>query len=151
MRALSLALVVAATAAGPAGASTPPTVKVVTVVTTTVPVYEFTTWFGVSAVEVSCEIDHHLKVSATAVANVAYCMSTSKRLTHNVTVSSVGVVKTCVGPQCGSNAGLGTPSFYPGTEVRSGPFACVVSAHAVTCREHGERGFVITATSITKV
>ena len=145
------ALIVIAAWVSAAGAARPPSVRITTVVTTTVPIYEFTTWFGVSAIEISCEIDHHGSSSATPVANEAYCMSASSRLTHHVTVSATGVVKTCRGAACGSNAGLGTPSFFPGTEVRSGPFACVVSAKAVTCRAHGLHGFIITASSITRL
>ncbi len=150
-RGAALLFATVAVLATPAGATTAPAVKVSTIVSTTLPVYEFTTWFGVSAVEISCEIDYRAHPGAASPANEAYCMSTSARLTHHVTVTSSGIVKSCTGAACGSNAGLGTPSFYPGTEVRSGPFVCDISAHAVTCRARGRHGFVLTASTISRL
>ncbi len=154
--AASLVIVLAVSLLSPAArGGAAPAVRIDTVVTTTLRVYEFTTWFNPPAVDISCEIDHGLaQAGAATIAqtiNQAYCMSSSRSLTHHVTVSATGVVRRCVGVMCGSNAGLGTPSFYPGTEVRSGPFTCVISTHAVTCREHGARGFVITARAITSI
>ena len=132
----------------PAGAAAP-TVAIDTVVTTTLHVFEFTTYFNPPAVDISCEIDHSFAPGGATVLNEVYCMSASTKLTHHVTLSSTGVVRRCVGQMCGSNPGLGTPSFSSGTEVRSGPFVCVISSRAVTCRVHGTRGFVITASAIS--
>ena len=150
----SLSLAVGLTAvfglAGPASAASARP-RIDTVVTTTLPVFEFTTYFDPPRVNISCEIDHDVKRAGAPSMNEAYCTSTSARLTHHATVSATGLIRTCVGPTCGSNAGLGTPSFAPYTLVRSGPFSCYILPGHVRCQEHAARGFDISATMITPI
>ena len=123
-------------------------VVIETTVTTRVPNFEFNAYFAETQPTISCELDNHLKGSGATSLTVAYCMSSTARLVHHVTLSSSGVVKTCVGTRCGSNPGLGTPNLAPGTKVRSGLFTCVISKKAVTCTVAGGRGFSITLSTI---
>jgi hypothetical protein len=138
-----------ATATRPASALTVSKVAINTVVMTTLPVFEFNTFFSPAAVVISCEIDHNFRSPGAPTINQAYCMSTTAKYTHHATLSANGVVKRCVGAQCGSNPGLGTPSLSPGTEVVSGPFTCVISANTVTCTLKSAKGFVFSARAIS--
>ena len=88
-----------------AAAVSPPKVAIDTVVTTTLAVFEFNTFFSPAAVVISSEIDHNFKNPAAPPLNEAYCMSTTTTFTHHVTLSTTGVVTKCVGASCGSNPG----------------------------------------------
>jgi hypothetical protein len=125
-----------------------PKVTIDTTVVTTVANFEFNAYFGPSLAPISCELLHKLKESATKRFTQAYCMSATTKLVHHATLSASGVVKRCVGVNCGSNPGLGTPDFNPGTMVRSGPFTCVISTSAVTCTVADGKGFVFTLGAI---
>jgi len=122
-----------------------------TTVVTTLANFEFNAYFGPPSPSISCELLHRLRESATMRATQAYCMSATAKLVHHATLSASGVVRRCVGVNCGSNAGLGTPDFSPGTMVRSGPFTCVISAAAVTCTVASKKGFVFTLGAIKAI
>ena len=131
-----------------ADAAAQPKVTIDTTVVTTVANFEFNAYFGPSLAPISCELLHNLKESATKRFTQAYCMSATTKLVHHATLSASGVVKRCVGVQCGSNPGMGTPDLNPGTLVRSGPFTCVIATSAVTCTVADGKGFVFTLGAI---
>ncbi len=122
-----------------------------TTVVTTLPNFEFNAYFGPPTPSISCELVHRVKESATMQSTQAYCMSATTELVHHATLSASGVVKRCVGVQCGSNPGLGTPDLNPGTMVRSGPFTCVISKSGVTCTVADGKGFVFTLGAIRAI
>lgn len=128
-----------------------PKVTIDTTVVTTVANFEFNAYFGPSMAPISCELLHNLKESGTKRFTQAYCMSATTKLVHHATLSASGVVKRCVGVNCGSNPGLGTPDLNPGTMVRSGPFTCVISKSAVTCTVDDAKGFVFTLGAIRAI
>ena len=131
-----------------ADAAAQPKVTIDTTVVTTVANFEFNAYFGPSLAPISCELLHNLKESATKRFTQAYCMSATTKLVHHATLSASGVVKRCIGVQCGSNPGMGTPDLNPGTLVRSGPFTCVIATSAVTCTVADGKGFVFTLGAI---
>ena len=128
-----------------------PKVTINTTVVTTVANFEFNAYFGPSMAPISCELLHNLKESGTKRFTQAYCMSATTKLVHHATLSASGVVKRCVGVNCGSNPGLGTPDLNPGTMVRSGPFTCVISKSGVTCTVADGKGFVFTLGAIRAI
>jgi hypothetical protein len=136
-------------ALGVASGATKSKVAINTTVVTTLSNFEFNAYFGPPKSDISCEILHRFPMSGSRHVSWAYCMSATTTLVHHVTLSSSGVVTRCVGVRCGSNAGLGTPDLAPGTKVESGPFACVVTANAVTCKVATGRGFRITVNAIS--
>ena len=93
----------------------------------------------------SCEMGY---VSATNA--YAYCVTISPK-TEYIQMNTKGVYKTCVGPNCGSNAGLNTPTLSAGIRVVEGPFTCTTVSDGVQCRLASGRGFSINATTITKL
>ena len=134
-----------------ADAAAQPKVTIDTTVVTTVANFEFNAYFGPSLAPISCELLHNLKESATKRFTQAYCMSATTKLVHHATLSASGVVKRCVGVQCGSSPGMGTPDLNPGTLVRSGPFTCVIATWAVTCTVADGKGFVFTLGAIRAI
>lgn len=126
-------------------------VTINTTVTTTVPTFEFNAFFGPPSTVISCELDHNVKSPGSKPFSEAYCMSYTKKLTHHVTLSTSGVVKKCVGVQCESNPGLGTPDLSPGTMVKSGPFTCVIAKSAVACTIASGKGFNFTLNAINVI
>lgn len=111
-----------------------------------VKVYEF---FATPS-QISCELDNAAGRGAGPALTEAYCTSTTVHRTQNVRLSAHGTVTTCVGPTCGSNAGLGTPTLARGTVVTSGPFRCEVAANSVSCKITTGQGFSITSATIIK-
>lgn len=136
---LSMLLLSSGLATTSAGAATS---SVVTTVTTTAPIFEFYGFFGPSQTALSCQLTYNQN---------AYCESYTPSLTHNATVTSKGVVTTCVGASCGSNAGIGTPDLGPRTLVRAGNVSCLIGQLKVTCTNTSGKGFVFTAKTITKL
>ena len=121
-----------------------------TTVKTSLPVFEFNGYFGPAKPTIDCEIDHHFSLGSGRFLSSAYCMTSTSSRTQNVRLSPSGRIRICTGVACGSNPGLGTPTFAPGTKVVSGPFTCVIGNSSVTCRNHKGRGFVITPSRITR-
>jgi hypothetical protein len=126
-------------------------VTINTTVVTTVANFEFNAYFGPSMAPISCELLDNLKESGTKRFTQAYCMSATTKLVHHATLSASGVLKRCVGVQCGSNPGLGAPDLNPGTMVRSGPFTCVIAKSGVTCTVADGKGFVFTLGAIRAI
>ncbi len=115
------------------------------VITVTAPIYEF----YASPDTFSCELDN--PGTSSSIRPGAYCEKATPTRTANVVLSPSGSLKVCVGLQCGSNAGLNTPTFFSPTIVKSGPFTCAVGSNDVTCRVVNGKGFRMTMTSITPV
>lgn len=135
--------------ATPASAASSRTkLAITTNVTTTLHNFEFNAFFGPGVAQISCELDHNLGDPGSKPFTDAYCMSYTTKLVHNVRLSPSGKAVTCVGAQCGSNPGLGTPDFSPGTRVRSGPFTCVITTGSVNCTVASGKGFSISQSAI---
>ena len=124
---------------------------ITTNVTTTLQNFEFNAYFGPAVAQISCELDHNFGNPQSKPFTDAYCMSYRNKLVHNVRLSASGKVVTCVGPQCGSNPGLGTPDFSPGTRVRSGPFTCTITTGTVNCTVASGKGFSISQSAIKRL
>jgi hypothetical protein len=123
--------------------------RVPTTVTTTLHSFEFNAYFGPPFATIDCELDNGLPNNGAALTE-AYCMSSTPRLTHHVTLPKSGRVSVCRGVSCGSNPGLGTPTLSPGTRIISRNFTCVIQWQKVTCTRHDGHGFVMTLTGVTK-
>ena len=105
--------------------------------------------FFASPKKFSCELD--VASATSTLPTQAYCeMSTASRTAH-VTLLPSGDYSTCVGPTCGSNAAIDTPTFVAPSTVVSGPFRCSVGVAEVTCRVASGVGFRMTTTAITPV
>jgi hypothetical protein len=148
LAALCATALVCAAATTAYAASSSSTKPITPSVTTTLAVFEFNAFFGPPFTQIDCELDHNLRSPGAKPLTEAYCMSITTSLVHNVRLSPAGLVKTCVGSQCGSNPGLGTPDLAPGTRVRSGPFTCVVATGNVSRTVANGRGFSISLTTI---
>jgi hypothetical protein len=117
------------------------------VIHTNATVYEF----YATPSHISCELDNNFASGSGPRLTEAYCMSTTADLTHNVRLSTKGILKECIGPACGSNAGIGTPTYLRGTTVTSGPFRCVIGSKDVECTVASGNGFDMNTTTITRV
>lgn len=147
----ALVAIVGSPATTASATSSRPRMAITTHVTTTLQNFEFNAFFGPGVAQISCELDHNFGDPQSKPITDAYCMSYTKKLVHNVRLSPSGKVVTCVGPQCGSNPGLGTPDFSSGTQVRSGPFTCVITTGAVNCTVASGQGFSISQSTIKRL
>ena len=147
--AVVMALSLAGAPSGAFGAT--PSQHIDTTVTTSLPNFEFNAFFGPPFPVISCELDHNFKSPGAKPFSQAYCMSSTPKFTHHVVMMTSGALKKCVGATCGSNPGLGTPDFAPGTMVKSGPFTCAVLKKAVKCTVASGHGFALTLSTITKI
>jgi len=109
-----------------------------TVVTASTANYEF----DATPAGIQCELDVNFADMGTRI-NQAYCESGTTSHVQHVTMTPSGTLTLCHGMNCGSNAGEGTPTFYRGTVVVSGPFRCTIATSSVTCRVRDGRGFII--------
>jgi len=144
----ALGAIVSSPATNASATSSGPKMAITTHVTTVLQNFEFNAYFGPAIAQISCELDHNFGNPQSKPLTDAYCMSYTKRLVHNVRLSPSGKVVTCVGSQCGSNPGLGTPDFSPGTRVRSGPFTCTITTGTVKCTVASGKGFSISQSAI---
>jgi len=110
-------------------------------VTATGAVYEF----YASPAKVSCEFD---RSGSSPAGHEIYCEFASFTFASHVTMNADGVIHVCHGANCGSNAGLNTPTFLAPTRVVSDPIACTVLRVGVTCQLPSGVGFTMTPTSI---
>ena len=92
---------------------------------------------------ISCQVDFSPATQG------ALCLTVSPPRSVNMTVE--GTLTQCVGVQCLSNAGLGTPTLAYGTATGVGPFRCVSATTGVTCTVTSGKGFTINAAGITPV
>jgi hypothetical protein len=94
---------------------------------------------------ISCEITY----SPGAPESSAYCETNSP--TQSVTMTADGTLKTCSGPECGSNAGVGTPTLAYGDSTGVGPFLCTSTVMGMVCTATGGKGFKIATSGITPI
>ena len=106
-------------------------------------VYEF----YASPQQVSCEFDTETGSTQHSI----YCEYASSTFAQHVVMTSTGHITVCRSINCGSNAGLGTPTFLAPTHVVGAPITCVVLSHGTTCTLPSGRGFTITPTTITEL
>ncbi len=66
-------------------------------------------------------------------------------------MSADGSLRTCYGMQCGSNAGVNTPTLAYGDSTGVGPFTCTSTLAAMICTVTGGKGFRISRTGITPI
>jgi hypothetical protein len=110
----------------------------------TTPVYEFYS----PSQNISCEIDYGTVDPGTTSQSV-YCETMSP--TQSVVMAPDGSLKTCYGMQCGSNAGLNTPTLAYGDSTGVGPFRCTSTMSAMICTVTSGKGFSISRSSITPI
>jgi hypothetical protein len=108
----------------------------------TTPVYEF---YSPSR-NISCEIDYS---SGTAATQSVLCETISP--TQSVVMSADGTLRTCYGMQCGSNAGVNTPTLAYGDSTGAGPFKCASTVAAMVCTVTTGKGFSISRAAITPI
>jgi hypothetical protein len=94
---------------------------------------------------ISCEITY----SPGAPESSAYCETNSP--TQSVTMTADGTLKTCSGAECGSNAGVGTPTLAYGDSTGIGPFRCTSTVMGMVCTAVGGKGFKISTSGITPI
>jgi len=104
-------------------------------------VYEFYGPHGVS-----CEIG----VTPSTATSYAYCV-TNGPITENVTVKGNGAIHICRGSFCGSNAGVGTPTYTAGIRIVAHALACTTTSDGVTCQFNRRGGFHINLHAITRL
>jgi hypothetical protein len=71
--------------------------------------------------------------------------------TRSVAMSADGSLRTCNGTQCGSNAGVNTPTLAYGDSTGVGPFRCTSTPNAMNCTVTSGKGFSISRTGITSL
>jgi hypothetical protein len=108
----------------------------------TTPVYEFYS----PSQNVTCEIDYGTGANST---QTVQCGTISP--TRSVVLSADGSLKTCDGEQCGSNAGLNTPTLAYGDSTGVGPFICRSTLAGMVCAVTGGEGFSISRAGITPI
>jgi hypothetical protein len=106
------------------------------------PVYEFYS----PSHNISCEIDY-----ATSGTPTDSVLCTTMSPTQSVVMSADGSLRTCYGEQCGSNAGLNTPTLAYGDSTGVGPFRCTSTLAAMICTVTSGKGFNISRTGITTI
>ncbi len=92
---------------------------------------------------ISCEVDF------SPTNEGALCLTFQPPRSVNMTVD--GTLTQCMGEQCLSNPGVGTPTLAYGTETGVGPFRCVSATTGITCTVTGGKGFLINTAGITTV
>ena len=92
---------------------------------------------------ISCEVDF------SPTNEGALCLTLQPPRSVNMTVD--GTLTQCMGVQCLSNAGVGTPTLAYGTETGVGPFRCVSATTGITCTVTSGKGFMINTAGITTV
>ncbi len=110
----------------------------------TTPVYEFYS----PSQNISCEIDYGTIDPGTSTQSVL-CETISP--TRSVVMAPDGSLRTCYGMQCGSNAGLNTPTLAYGDTTGVGPFRCTSTVAAMNCTVTSGRGFSISRAGITAI
>ena len=108
----------------------------------TTPVYEFYS----PSQNISCEIDY--VTSGTPTESV---LCTTMSPTQSVVMSADGSLRTCFGMQCGSNAGLNTPTLAYGDSTAVGPFKCTSTKAAMICTVTSGKGFSISRAGFTPI
>lgn len=103
---------------------------------------------------ISCEVNSappagSMDASGKPLAPYAMCLTVSPA--RRASLSAEGVVTTCMGESCLSNAGVNTPTLAYGTETGAGPFTCVSLTVGVTCTVSSGKGFSISTSGITSV
>ena len=102
----------------------------------TAPVYEFYS----PSKNISCEIDYGT-IDPGAPTQSVLCETISP--TQSVVMSADGSLRTRYGLQCGSNAGLNTPTLAYGDTTGVGPFRCTSTVAAMICTVTSGKGFSI--------
>ncbi len=92
---------------------------------------------------ISCEVDF------SPTNEGALCLTLQPPRSVNMSVD--GTLTQCMGVQCLSNAGVGTPTLAYGTETGVGPFRCVSATTGITCTVTSGKGFMINTAGITTV
>ena len=90
-----------------------------------------------------------MDASGKPLAPYAMCLTVSPA--RRASLSAEGVVTTCMGESCLSNAGVNTPTLAYGTETGAGPFTCVSLTEGMTCTVSSGKGFSISTSGITNV
>ena len=103
---------------------------------------------------ISCEVSSappatSMDASGKPLAPYAICLTVSPA--RRASLSAEGVVTTCTGESCLSNAGVNTPTLAYGTETGAGPFTCVSLTEGMTCTVSSGKGFSISTSGITNV
>ena len=103
---------------------------------------------------ISCEVNSappaaSMDASGKPLAAYAMCLTVSPA--RRASLSAAGVVTTCMGESCLSNAGVNTPTLAYGTETGAGPFTCVSLTAGMTCTVSSGKGFSISTSGITNV
>ena len=103
---------------------------------------------------ISCEVNSappaaSMDASGKPLAAYAMCLTVSPA--RRASLSAAGVVTTCMGESCLSNAGVNTPTLAYGTETGAGPFTCVSLTEGMTCTVSSGKGFSISTSGITNV
>jgi len=106
----------------------------------TTPVYEFYS----PSQNISCEIDYVLRGTQSV-------LCTTMSPTQSVVMSAEGSLRTCYGAQCGSNAGVNTPTLAYGDSTGVGPFRCTSTVAAMICTVTSGKGFSISRSGITTI
>ncbi len=101
------------------------------------PIYEF---FGPTASGIECEIN-----VPEGGAGVAQTLCISVVPPQRAVLAEDGTFTTCAGEQCLSNAGLGTLTLVPNTQVHSGPFTCIAGLTMMRCTSRNLGGFELSA------
>jgi len=91
-----------------------------------------------SGAKISCELNLAVQWSTS---EDAYCVSIEMNHVHSATLSASGKLSLCDGDQCGSNAGMNTPTLAVGSQILSGGFTCLVLSDSVACETTSHQGF----------
>jgi hypothetical protein len=89
------------------------------------------------------------QVTDTTTNTSAYCVTGTPP--EHVTMTADGSITTCSGPNCLSNAGLGTPVLGYGSVTGVGPFRCLSAISGVACTVTSGKGFEISKAGIKPV
>jgi hypothetical protein len=92
---------------------------------------------------ISCEINSGSTVNGTL------CLAIKEQ--RAVWLTSEGTLKTCSGPACMSNAGIGTPVLPYGSATGVGPFRCLSETSGMRCTTTNGKGFTISSSATTPI
>ncbi|MEI6700531.1 MAG: hypothetical protein WCL38_02095 [Actinomycetota bacterium] len=114
------------------------------VLNVTVPIFEF--YGPTRSTGIECEIN----VPKTG-ADVAQTLCISVTPPQRAVLVEDGTFTTCNGEDCLSNAGLGTMTLVPNTNVHSGPFTCIAGRITMRCTSRNRGGFELSASGIRAI
>ncbi|MEI6453829.1 MAG: hypothetical protein WCO31_04495 [Actinomycetes bacterium] len=101
---------------------------------------------------ISCEINTAPQAGGSfadgsPIAPYVMCMSLNPA--QSATLLTDGSVMDCSGVKCLSNAGIDTPILHYDSETGAGPFLCISSTEAMTCKVVSGKGFSISDSGLS--